>query len=116
MGSDPEAARRCARCARALPEQARFCGGCGAAAEASTGRVCRSCGTSLGAETRFCPQCGRRAAPAWDRTVQELGARLRAGAQEVNWPRLAIGLLPPLTLLLAGLVGYTLGQQRGSSA
>jgi RNA polymerase subunit RPABC4/transcription elongation factor Spt4 len=116
MAIDPQAARRCSRCGREVPEQARFCEGCGAAAGSTETRICRACGTPLGPGTRFCPQCGRRAAAGWGSDAHRWGERVRALGRAVNWPRVGIVVLPPLALLMAGIVGYTLGQQHAASS
>lgn len=48
----------CAACGSALPEKAKFCGECGAAA------LCRGCGTRYSPSAKFCPECGlKRPAP-----------------------------------------------------
>ena len=46
---------KCPRCQRDNPENARFCGDCGAALDA---RICRACGAAVAAAQRFCRSCG----------------------------------------------------------
>ncbi|MPZ28899.1 MAG: AAA family ATPase [Micromonosporaceae bacterium] len=44
----------CPRCGRAVADNDRFCGGCGAA----IADACRHCGRRLAREVKFCPGCG----------------------------------------------------------
>ena len=53
----------CSNCGQAIVEGARFCAGCGAAAQVTVPATlfCASCGTSIPQAGQFCPACGRPA-------------------------------------------------------
>jgi uncharacterized RDD family membrane protein YckC len=54
----------CSGCGLAILEGARFCAGCGAAAQVAVPatQFCASCGTSIPQAGQFCPKCGQPAA------------------------------------------------------
>ena len=56
----------CSNCGQAIVEGARFCAGCGAAAQVAIAATlfCASCGTSIPQAGQFCPSCGQPAVRA----------------------------------------------------
>ena len=115
--------RDCGACGAANPEEARFCGDCGAPLDAA----CPSCGTAIQPGKRFCINCGSpvgqvRAqveAPGAPRAAPSPGPRAAAVREE------ALGSLPSTqpnapvaerrvcSVLFADLVGFTpLSQHR----
>jgi len=48
----------CSKCRTAVPEQAKFCGNCGAAM--ATMIFCHKCGSRLASDAKFCGNCGER--------------------------------------------------------
>ncbi len=84
----------CHACGRALPEDARFCSGCGVA----VARTCAACGAELEAGDRFCRRCGTPTDRADDASV------LTSPPRE---PREASRERKVATLLFADLVGFT---------
>ena len=91
--------KQCHRCGESMPDNAKFCPGCGAAAPSghSQSRFCPQCGSELAKGARFCHQCGWQTAPAGGNT-----ARLSM--------KQAAAFLVVLALAAAGLVGPRLFQ------
>lgn len=103
--------RVCHRCGIPVSAQARFCESCGAPAGSPERRSCKTCGSVLSTTARFCPQCGAQASGRWGADLRGGWEQLRARATAVDWARVARVALPIAGLLLAGLVGYLVGQR-----
>jgi rRNA maturation endonuclease Nob1 len=59
MNISPE--RRCENCNEIIPENAKFCLGCGKAISSNTlGKTCPSCGTINPDGGKFCKDCGAK--------------------------------------------------------
>lgn len=89
--------RPCHRCGESMPDNAKFCPGCGAAVppDHSQPRFCPQCGSELAEGARFCHQCGWRTAPAG-------GGAARRSMNRVT------ALLVVLALAAAGFAGLRL--------
>jgi len=88
----------CHACGRALPDDARFCSGCGAA----VARACAGCGTELEADARFCLHCGQAVETVTDEPVAPEATTPAAAV-----PRETARERKIATLLFADLVGFT---------
>jgi len=89
----------CSNCGQAIVEGARFCAGCGAAAQVAIAATlfCASCGTSIPQAGQFCPACGQPAAraPAYGATTMPR-AETRYGG---FWQRFGARFLDGLIVL-----------------
>jgi class 3 adenylate cyclase len=87
----------CRSCGRSLPDDARFCPGCGAAVVTA----CAACGTELEPDARFCRRCGQPVAGPSAGSPVEPETAARGAAREAGRERKVA------TLLFADIVGFT---------
>jgi len=55
-------AEKCPECGQAMPEDAKFCPGCGTPRAIVVPALCPSCGEELAPDMKFCPKCGEKVA------------------------------------------------------
>jgi hypothetical protein len=106
----------CRRCRMPLGAEDRFCPGCGAPVGPAAERTCTECGARIGPAVRFCSQCGTPVGGSSEIALRAGWERLRGWARTVDWTRVTMIALPPLALLLAGLIGFGMGRQSGRPA
>jgi len=94
----------CSNCGQAIMEGARFCAGCGAAAQvaAPAALFCASCGTSIPQAGQVCPSCGQPSVrtPGYGPVAKPL-AGIRYGG---FWQRFGARFLDGLIILAFALI------------
>ncbi|MCD6383319.1 MAG: SPFH domain-containing protein [Thermoplasmata archaeon] len=71
-GPPPVATKRCPKCGREVPGEAKFCMYCGYRFDTESGKKCWKCGRDMPLDAVFCPFCGapqKRTCPSCGREV-----------------------------------------------
>ncbi|MBM4460152.1 MAG: zinc ribbon domain-containing protein [Chloroflexi bacterium] len=87
---------QCPRCQATLPDNARFCNVCGAAAQMPSWHLCPTCGAAVEAGQKFCMKCGTRITAA---SAAPLPAAPPMTRPQVGVPRRRIRWWLPAALL-----------------
>jgi uncharacterized RDD family membrane protein YckC/RNA polymerase subunit RPABC4/transcription elongation factor Spt4 len=98
----------CSNCGQAVMEGARFCAGCGAAAQVAVPATlfCASCGTSIPEAGQFCPSCGQPSVrtPGYGPVAKPLAGIRYGGFWQRFFARLLDGLITAALAMIPAII------------